>query len=212
MIFEKANINNKIYDVVDIEEYERNPNIYDPNYTAIRMNDGFLYPIRTKIDTRPGFYEGDLMSFFIKPTDTSDVEVYSDQNTINFNDAKSLREIIEAQQKLNGVERTILTTVDNIFVPDISEDDKPEMKALKEAVISKSIDIDKYEPRFGANYANDKRLFKKGNITIGKLVDIANALDIKVTLTLEDRDSDVPNPIGRVITTVITSDERGEEE
>ena len=101
-------------------------------------------------------------------------------------------------------ERTILTTIDNVFAPEIYNNDTPEMKAMKQAILDKHIDLDKYEPRFGPNYNNDKRLLKKSSITFGKLRSICDALDMKVTMTIEDSSPDVPNPIGRSITVDLT--------
>ena len=103
------------------------------------------------------------------------------------------------------LERDILTSPDNIYVPPEDKNDSPAMKALKEAVIDKKIDLDKYEPRFGSNYNNDKRIFNKQNISLPMLVRMCNALDIKATLTLEDQNSDVPNPMNTSISVEVTS-------
>ena len=202
MSLEKAKINDAIYDVIDIEEYYKNPSAYG-SYTAINGRDGFIYPIRTKTDTRPGFYPTGGLDFFKQPVG-GEVNVYTQQNVINFKDATSLREIIQTQQKLESEERTILTTIDNVFAPEITNGDTPEMRALKQAVLDKHIDLDKYESRFGPNYNNDKSLLKKNSITFGKLRSIADALDIKVSMTIEDAAPDVPNPIGRAITVDLT--------
>lgn len=202
MSLEKAKINDAIYDVISIEEYYKNPSAYG-SYTAIDGRDGFIYPIRTKTDNRPGFYPTGGLDFFKQPIG-GEVNVYTQQNVINFKDATSLREIIQTQQKLESEERTILTTIDNVFAPEITNGDTPEMRALKQAVLDKHIDLDKYESRFGPNYNNDKRLLKKNSITFGKLRSIADALDIKVSMTIEDSAPDVPNPIGRTITVDLT--------
>ena len=202
MSLEKAKINDAIYDVISIEEYYKNPSAYG-SYTAIDGRDGFIYPIRTKTDNRPGFYPTGGLDFFKQPIG-GEVNVYTQQNVINFKDATSLREIIQTQQKLESEERTILTTIDNVFAPEITNGDTPEMRALKQAVLDKHIDLDKYESRFGPNYNNDKRLLKKNSITFGKLRSIADALDIKVSMTIEDAAPDVPNPIGRAITIDLT--------
>lgn len=202
MSLEKAKINDAIYDVISIEEYYKNPSAYG-SYTAINGEDGYVYPIRTKTDNRPGFYPTGGMDFFKMPVG-GEVNVYTQQNVINFKDATSLREIIQTQQKLESEERTILTTIDNVFAPEITNNDTPEMRALKQAVLDKHIDLDKYESRFGPNYNNDKRLLKKNSITFGKLRSIADALDIKVSMTIEDASPDAPNPIGRAITVDLT--------
>ena len=203
MSLEKAKIDGAIYDVISREEYVKNPQLYDSPYVAIKGNDGFIYPIRSRTDNRPGYYTNDAFFFYKQPA-VDEYQTYSSQNIINFKNAETLRDIIKTQQKLVSEERTILTTIDNVFAPDIGENDTPEMKATKQAILDKHIDLDKYEPRFGPNYNNDKRLLKKGRITFDKLRAIADALDIKATLTLEDKNPDVPNPIGRVITVDIT--------
>lgn len=202
MSLEKAKIGDAIYDVIQLSEYYRDPSVYN-SFTAIDGNDGYIYPIRTKTDNRPGFYPTGGLDFF-KPPTPGETSVYTKQNVINFEDATGLRDIIRCQQKLMNAERSILTTIDNVFTPEINEGDAPEMKAIKQAIIDKHIDLDKYESRFGPNYNNDKRLLKKSKITFGKFRDICDNLDIKATLVIEDAGPDVPNPIGRTITAELT--------
>ena len=214
MSLEKAKIGDAIYDVIPITEFYRDPSAYGP-YTAIKGGDGFIYPIRTKTDSRPGFYPTGGLDFF-KPPTFGEANIYTQQNVINFEEATSLRDVIKCQQKLMSAERSILTTIDNVFAPEINENDTPEMMAVKQAIIDKHIDLDKYESRFGPNYNNDKRLLKKSSITFGKLRSICDALDIKASIVIEDAAPDVPNPIGRVITADLTGssmnlDEDGEE-
>ena len=91
-----------------------------------------------------------------------------------------------------------------MLMPKIFDDDSAEMKALKNAVLDKQIDLDKYEPRFGSNYNNDKRLFNKSTISLAMLKRVCDALDIEATLTLTDKSDDVPNPIGRTIEVKLT--------
>lgn len=202
MAIEKAKISDNIYSVITPEEYYKNPDSYR-QYTAVK-SDGLLYPVRTgRVDmSKPGFYSDGNLHHFVHPQ-SSDVAAYTESNIIDFSNANNIRELIQAQQKLMREERYILTTIDDVFIPEISESDTPEMKALKEAIQCKHIDLDKYEQRFGPNYNNDKRLLKKNSITFGKLRTIADALDIKVTVTIEDMSPDVPNPIGKTITTQI---------
>lgn len=195
---EKSKIKDKIYDVVNFEDYMKNKDLYDPAFTAIKDGD-YLYPIRTKTSNEPGAYPIYSGICFFKEPSRKDEEIYSADNTINFENATSLKDIITKQNKLRSAERTILTTPDNIFVPQIGENDSPEMVGLKEAVIAKNIDIDKYQARFGTNYSNDKRLFNDKNITLTKLKTMFRALDMKGTLIIEDLNEDVPNPIGKKI-------------
>lgn len=209
MSLQKAKIEGAIYDVISYDEYYKNPELYE-SYGAIR-DGAYIYPIRKKTDIRPGFYPNGCIDFFKQPS-AEECQMYSVNNIIDFENATNLKDIIDSQQRLMSEERSILTTIDNVFQPDIADTDTPEMKALKQAIIDKHIDLDKYEPRFGPNYNNDKRLLKKGSITFGKLRSICNALDIKATITIEDAGNDVPNPIGKVISADITSDNAEEEE
>ena len=199
---DKAKIGDAIYDVVSREEYEANRSIYGP-YTAVFGPNGLLYPIRKPNDYRPGYYPDDLISTYVCPIG-AESSAYSVQTIIKFSEASTMKEIIESQQKLASAERSILTTVDNVFAPEIGENDTPEMKALKQAICDKHIDLDSYEARFGPNYNNDKRLLKKERITFDKLRAICDSLDIKASITLSDAYEDTPNPIGRSISMDIT--------
>ena len=212
----KAKIGDVIYDVISYDEFVKNPTMYG-QYDAIDGEDGYLYPIRSKADTRPGFYPGGGAIDFYKIPTPSESTMYRKDNIIDFTKAEDLKDVIRSQQALRNAEHTILTTIDNVFAPEIGPDDTPEMAAVKQAIIDKHIDLDKYEPRFGMNYNNDKRLLRRGSITFGKLRSICDALDMKATLVLEDAADDVPNPMGRVITAEITTnapslDEEGESE
>ena len=51
MSLEKAKIGDAIYDVIDIDEYYKNPTAYSNSYTAIKGGDGYVYPIRSKTET-----------------------------------------------------------------------------------------------------------------------------------------------------------------
>ncbi len=207
MTFDKAKIGNNIYDVISEEEYLRNPSLYE-KYTAIKRGDGYIYPVIDSCSNEDAFKVGyhplGCINLFVLPETETDKDKYSDESIIPFHDITHIKEMINSQQILYNAERSILTNIDNLYVPAIGENDAPEMVALKQAIIDKHIDLDKYEPRFGPNYNNDKRLLSKENLTIGKLRTFCKALDMKATLTIEDANPDVPNPIGRVITTELT--------
>lgn len=195
----KCFVNNKIYDVMSFDDYVKQKDYCDPYITCIEDN-GYVYPIKTRSNDGVGVYQvtPDLYQF-VDPSTEEEKENYSTTNIINFEDAKSLREIIEKTNQLKSAERTILTTPDNITVPIIGEHDSPEMVGLKEAIIAKHIDIDKYQGRFGSNFSNDKRLLNDSSITLLKLKTMFKALDMKGTLIIEDLNDDVANPIGRKI-------------
>lgn len=200
----KAKIGDQIYDVIPLEEFNRNAQFYKTVPTAIEGGDGYLYPVRSNPnDIRPGFFDDQTMQFFTPPVGR-DCTTYSSRNLIDFSQAGSIKEIIETQEKLSDAERQILTTVDNVFIPPRLPEETPEMGAIKEAITAKAIDIDKYEYRFGSNYNNDKRILKKDRITFDKLRSTCKALDMRATLIIEDQNPDVPNPIGKRVEVCIT--------
>ena len=217
MSLRKIAIDGMMYDVVSIDEYTRNPHLYT-QFIALTVGNGFVYPIRSKYDDRPGaknlpgaYIIGGII-YFINPSTNHQIEEYSESRMIDFGAAEDLRGYIQTKQRLASAERSILTSIDNVFMPEICENDTPEMVALKQAILDKHIDLDKYEPRFGPNYNNDKRLLKKNSITFGKLRSICDALDMKATITFEDANPDVPNPIGRIITAELTGESMSIEE
>ena len=71
-------------------------------------------------------------------------------------------------------------------------------------LLNKNINIKAYERRFGPTYENDIRIFNGHKITLRKLREMCNALDIQAKLTLCDISPDVENPMGTEITVNIT--------
>ena len=53
-------------------------------------------------------------------------------------------------------------------------------------------------------------MFEKPTITLSKLKTIAEALDMSCYIIIEDKDKDVPNPIGSQVKVRITNIEEGE--
>lgn len=211
MNFKKQTINGKMYNVVDVESYMKNNELYDNSQTALEVNingSDYVLPIRNgKIDDRPGVYSDGALQFFNLPNKDNEAQLkeYSSDNTIDFSNCSSIAEIMEKQEILRDEEKEILANPDNIFIPTISEKDSPAMRGLKQAIIEKRIDIDKYQDRFGKeNFPNDKRKFKDTDITMFMMNRMNKALDIKATLILEDKSPDVPNPIGRKISIDLT--------
>ena len=208
----KKRIGDKIYDVASLEEYTQFKDAFIPQYTAIHDTDtGLVLPIKNRYDQGPGIVIGHGIAYVDEP-DADEVEVYLDTDIIDFDNCKSIHDMMANQNIVRTLERDILTSPDNIFTPKIFDDDSPEMKALKTAVLEKRIDLDKYEPRFGANYNNDKRLFNKNTISLSMTKRLCEALDIKATLILEDKSPDVPNPIGRTIKVDLTGGVPGDGE
>lgn len=205
-------INGRLYEVVPIADYIGNEESYLSGYTAVDDGIGHVYPVVASSSSEPGLKYRKRAPFFFAQVPEGKEDEYSSDRVIDYGKADSFKEFIETQDMVKELEKDILTTSDNVFTPVEDENDSPAMKALKEAVIAKKIDLDKYEPRFGANYNNDKRIFAKQNISLPMIVRMCNALDIKATLTLEDKNPDVPNPINKVISVEVTSKEGSNEE
>lgn len=198
----KKKIGDKIYDVCTLEEYYQTKEAYIPQYTAIHdPESGLVLPIKNKNDKGPGIIVGCSISYVKEPEDH---EEYQDTDIIDFDNTKSIHEMMEKQNIVKSLERDILTSPDNIFTPKIFDDDSPEMKALKEAVLDKHIDLDKYGYRLGANYSNDKRLFNKSTISLQMLKRMCDAIDIEAVLTLKNKSGDIPNPMSKVIQVNLT--------
>lgn len=200
----KIRIGSKIYDVTTLEEYTKNKDAYIPQYTAIEDPDtNLVLPLKNRYETGPGITVGTGIAYVEEP-ESENRDEYDYNKIIDFGNTKSIHDMMEKQRVVRSLERDILTSPDNIFMPKIFDDDSPEMKALKSAVLDKHIDLDKYEPRFGSNYNNDKRLFNKNTISLPMLKRVCDALDIEATLILTDKTGDVPNPMGSTIEVKLT--------
>ena len=202
----KANLDGKMYDVVNYTDFCGNKELYNNIMTAVEINlngNNMILPIRSSNDDRPGLYNQGCIDFMICPDDKKE-EYSADAIVADFSKVKDIKDLIQVQDKIRDIEKEILTNPDNITVPSITGEDSPEMRALKEAIKSKEMDIDKYQERFGANFPNDKRLLKQNDITQKMLKRICKNLDIKATLILEDVNPDVPNPMNTKISVDLT--------
>lgn len=201
----KAKINGKLMSVVDAGDYMENIEIYSPNCTAISVEEaGVVLPIIGKFDKGVGIHPTDGLFSRINMPSEEEREEYSLDSVIDLAKCKDMAELIKTQQQIANIEYDMLTTVDNLFKPKIGENCTPAMRALKEAVIDKNIDIHKYSERYGANFNNNVRNFAKDDISLRMLELHCNVLDIKATLVLEDASDDVPNPIGHKISVELT--------
>ena len=168
-----------------------------------RSSVGIIYiiPIKTtRYDPGVvGMYPGSIYDRYVMPSTEEEKEIYNNSHMANYNNATKLQELIEEQGKINNDQMLFLTTPDNIFKPPIDNiRDEPLMIGLKQAVIDKEIDINKYQSRFD-QFSNDRRKFKNHKISLDKFVSIAKSLDMKATVIIEDSSPNVPNPIGHKI-------------
>ena len=207
----KAKVDGKLRDIISSEEYYSNQAYYNKNKQIAVQWGEMLYPMRNTTDNKPGVYNTNIGTMFIPPSCNN--TNYSAKNIIDFDSVTSMAEMIAKNNTLKDIEKDILTTdSNNICIPNITDRDTPEMKVLKEAILEKKVDLDKYEDRFNGNYSNDRRILLKDRISFSKLRDMLNILDIKGTLILEDINSNVPNPIGKKLSIEITSSNSGDEQ
>lgn len=206
----KSKVEGRILEVVSYDEYTEHPDLYQNNGTGVEFEkDGKTYvlPHRSTsyIDDRPGIYKSGCINRFVFPTKERE-EAYT-QEIIDLSDVENISQLAQKIEQVRDIEREILTTPDNIYMPNITDKDTPIMRGLKEAVIAKNIDIDKYADRFGDNFPNDKRQFKREDITLFMFERMCDKLDMKAQLTISDKNPNVPNPIGRSIVIDLINDD-----
>lgn len=217
MDLKKASVEGRLVDVVSFEKLEESKELYASagNPTAVEVKtctgEQFILPFNdrtTMSNDRAGVYPFGNVGYIIKYPDKKYKKEYQ-PDVIDFGDVDSIQGFINKQDRVKDVEREILCSPDNIYKPAIGEHDAPEMKAIKEAIRAKNIDIDKYADRFGENFPNDKRKLKDDKITLFLLKRMAECLDMNVDLIISDKNPNVPNPIGMPIKVSLTGN--GEE-
>lgn len=192
----KALINNRLYDVVDMDEYTEHQDLYNPRFTAIETN-GKVLPIKNKNDSDVGiYYQNNGIMCNVKKPEPDD-HTYDSSIIIDYGDCKTVKDVINKDNLVRDIENEILTTKDNIFSLNVGPDDTPEMKAVKEAINLKQVDIKQYESRFD-QFQNDIRLLKGKSITLGKLISTCDNFDISAELILKDREG-CANPMNSEI-------------
>lgn len=199
----KMKVNKKLCNVITMDEYSENPDLYDPKFTAIETASGTVLPIKNQSEDGAGIYYhgGEMVAKVVKPTPENAAK-YSSENIIDFSKPKDIGEIISKNNLVRDIENDILTTKDNIFELNIGNDDSPEMIAVKKAINTKQVDIKQYESRF-TQYQNDLRLLKGKSITLGKLVSTCNNFDISAELILRDK-TGCANPMNTEIHVLLT--------
>ena len=168
----KGVVNGSIYDIVSYDEYSASSNIEaNANNIAIKTNhngNDIVLPFKGNYNgktTIPGVYNLGPADIFIFPDDNH-VENYRARKVVEINNRNSISEILEKKETLARLAEPWITSPDNITKFKVMDDDNPEMVCLKEALNAKNIDFDKYAPRFGANFPNDKRQLKSKSATL----------------------------------------------
>ena len=222
MQYRSAPIDGKVMDIITEDEYSQKFKMYSENpsicsMTALETSKGdesYLLPFRGKTDDRPGVYpDGNL--YFVKfPESEEEEKSYNKKNIdiVDFSNVDNINDFLAKNGQVREMENLSLSDSDEIFIPPISGRETEAMRAFKQAIAAKHMDIDRYSSRFGENYLNDKRILKGDDITLNKLVSICNKFDIEAKLILSDKHPDVANPMGNNIETILTDKYVSEED
>jgi hypothetical protein len=205
----KAKVDNKLYNVVGLDTYAANPDLYPINNTAIAV-DGMVLPLRNKTDITPGLYDAGAIMQIYKPRD-GDLSRYKEENLeiIDLGGSKTTKEFMERSQKVKEINKTILENDTDAYVATRLGDETPEMSIFKDAIDAKRMNIRNYETAIeenGGRFNNDIRIIGKKNISFDKMKMFGNSFDMKITVIIEDKNEDVPNPMGTSFSCVITGE------
>lgn len=218
----KAVVNGSMYDIISEDEFEKNSKVY-PNNSSVavekELDNGRVIdlPIRNinyfnQGTITPGIYTGPNSPFvFTILPNQENINNFTPRKTVEINNHDSMKTILEKEETISRMAEPWITSPDNISRFVISEDDQPEMVALKQALNSKQIDLDKYAMRFGQNFPNDKRQLRTHSATLNIIKRFCDNLDMDAILILKDKHPSVPNPMGREIEVNLTSPKTYEE-
>lgn len=204
----RAVLNGHMYDLMSYEEYAKIGQ-YIPNtalYETVH-GQGVVIPNRGNYNgqTGPGLYNAGCIDFVILPDEKS-VADYIPTKIVNLDNHLDIRDILQRKDVMARMDEPWITSPDNITQFNIGEEDQPEMRCLKTALNMKRMDIDKYAPRFGDNYPNDKRQLKNKAATLHIIKRYCKCCDMEALITLRDKNPDVPNPMGSEVTFSLTAD------
>lgn len=209
-------IGGQMYDLVSYDDYiEQEP--MRSNSTAIMeeyKGDNIVLPYRGKFSGQqvlPGIYNAGCIDFCVYP-DENMTSQYIPNKIIDINNTMAMKDILEKEDVMARLDEPWITSPDNITKFPINDADQPEMVCLKTALNEKEIDFDKYSPRFGDNFPNDKRQLKNNGATLNIIKRFCEKCDMEAILTLRDKNQNVPNPIGREISVSLTEDYFGEDD
>ena len=208
MFVKRCKIGPRLYNVITMDMYISCIDAYPTYDTAIEYGE-YILPLLTQseINKTGMVYCG--MVFEIResyPGDLSNYH-YSRLEVIDLSNSGDVIEYMRRQERIAQINKDILENPDSIFRSYRNPEDVPEMRLFKDAMDAKQMDIDKYIPIYenitGSKFNNDKRLLYGSEMTIKKMKGFADAFDLKLTLTIEDANPNVPNPIGKPISIVI---------
>lgn len=206
----QAFVEDNTMEVISVEQYLRRSKLERPAFdnTCVEK-DGTLYPIRTpgKCMNYVGAYPmvpGGITGFIDPKEEKKDQ--YSADKIIDFSHSKNYADYIRKVDQMANEESARLTIKDNVYKPDISPNDSPALKLMKQALEAKNIDPESYRQRLGPDFSNTMRLVtsrKNHSITLKKMVSMAKAYDMEIKLTISDANGAI-NPMGQEISAIVT--------
>lgn len=204
----RAVINGQSYELTTYDEYASDVSIANRSMGILEEYKGnqIVLPYKGKYSGNtniPGIYNAGCVDFVVYPEDEK-LEQYIPRKIIDFSNSDSIRESLEKSELIERLKEPWITSPDNITVLPIFKDDQPEMIVLKESINDKGIDLDKYAPRFGDNYPNDKRQTKNKSATLNIIKRFCEKLDMEAILTLRNKNPNVPNPMSKEFSISLT--------
>lgn len=209
-------LSGKIYDLHTYEDF-CNINEKTSDDALIEEKDGvkMVYPYQgdypsNATNLQAGIYSAGCIDIVVEPSEETRAD-YIPQKIVELSNNNSIKEILEQKNIMSRLDEPWITSHDDITEYPILDEDKGEMRCLKSAINKKQIDIDKYAPRFGDNFLNDRRRMKDNEVTLFILKRFCKNLDMEAILTLRDKNPDVPNPMGCEISVSLTDDDISED-
>lgn len=217
MDLKSTTIDGKLVNVISEERYcsiykSLIDNSQELSSLSIEVSDdsgnNFILPFRSRTDDRPGVYVDGGLYFINKPKENIEESPYNTKNldVLDFSDVSSINQFLDKTSMVRDMENSILSDPDEIFTTQITGHETPQMRVMKEAINLKRCDIDKYALRAGPNHLNNKRILKGNDITVKKMVEICDYMDMEVELTIRDKNPDVANPMNKEVTKILTSE------
>lgn len=183
-----------IYDIIPIKDILK----YDFNSTPLCIEyNGYILPITNdKKYSGPHAEVCGCICRYVLPIEGD--ERYLKENVINFDNDK-IRGFITHNNKMNDeLKNRIKQDAGNVYKPVLDENTGQVMKLFRNALGKKQIIIDSYKEKFEKGKFNNhkKSIIDDDNITLKKLKLWCDIFDIKLSISLSDKDDDIPNPIG----------------
>lgn len=171
----------------------------------VAYNDGtYCIPISLESSKSPCYKYLGLWYYQLQNKELID-DRYSSSNIVDFNNDASLSEYFDKCSDLRKKREMSLMTSQEKFTLPITGTEDPEKAILKMAINSKNINIHSYRNVIGKSFPNDLRELRNDSISMKKLRDLADALDLEVEITIRDKENAI-NPMGngKEYSTIIT--------